>query len=187
MNDYVALFAKAQVITKYRPQIQTRLQIILNNRHQYDAVEASTHIPWWCVAAIHNLESSLNFHCHLHNGDPLTARTVHIPRNRPLALPASGHFPYEWYESAIDALSGRWEPPQWDLNGCLAFMERYNGLGYREHGVNSPYLWSFTDQYTSGLFVFDGMYSAKVVSDSAGAAALLKVLQEKGLVQLSSP
>ncbi len=183
-SNYQSLFESAEVNPQKLTLIDNRVQVILRNKEQYSLVEERSAIPWWCVAAIHNLESSLNFHTHLHNGDPLTSRTVHVPRGRPVAPPASGNFPYVWYESALDALQGRERPEVWDLNGCLGFLERYNGLGYREHRVNSPYLWSFTSAYTTGLFVFDGQFSPSLVSEGIGAAALLKVMQQKGLVQL---
>ena len=31
------------------------------------------------INRIHDLEASRNFNAHLHNGDPLTHRTVHVP------------------------------------------------------------------------------------------------------------
>jgi lysozyme family protein len=41
-------------------------------------------IPWGFVAVIHNMEASLDFTKHLHNGDPLTSKTVQVPVARPL-------------------------------------------------------------------------------------------------------
>jgi hypothetical protein len=44
----------------------------------------------------------------------------------------------------------------------LAFLTIWhsnNGFGYRAHGINSPYLWSYSNQYHAGKFVSDGVYS----------------------------
>jgi lysozyme family protein len=42
--------------------------------------------------------------------------------------------------------------------------------------VPSPYLCSFTDQYSRGKYVADGKYDAAAVSKQCGAAALMKQL-----------
>ena len=57
--------------------------------------------PWHVVGIIHALEASLDFGRHLHNGDPLTARTVRVPKGRPL----TGTPPFAWEDSAVDALT----------------------------------------------------------------------------------
>jgi hypothetical protein len=55
-------------------------------------------------------------------------------------------------------------------------MERYNGFGYRAHGINSPYLWSYSNQYHAGKFVSDGVYSPTAVSGQCGAMPIFKSL-----------
>jgi lysozyme family protein len=182
-NDYVSLYVSAEVFK--RDEVEARAALIIDEKVTYARVETVTGIPWWCVGTIHSLEAGLNFSRHLHNGDPLLRRTVHVPKGRPVAPPKSGHLPYTWEESAIDALSSIWQPPWWSVAKCLEFFERYNGRGYQPRGVNSPYLWSFTQHYTRGLFVGDGRFDPEAVSSNIGAAALLKVLEEKGEVNLT--
>lgn len=143
---------------------------IMGLQDQYQKVENATGVPWDVVAVIHYRESSLNFHTHLHNGDPLTERTVHVPRGRPI----SGTPPFAWYESAIDALGTH--KGVWDIPVRLRFLEAYNGLGYKKRGLPSPYLWSWTDQYTAGKYVADGEFSYSVVDMQCGAVPLMKVL-----------
>ena len=53
------------------------------------------------LGIIHSLEAEFNFNTHLHNGDPLSAQTVHVPRGRP----PTGNPPFQWLDSAIDALT----------------------------------------------------------------------------------
>ena len=98
-NEYRQRFKTAEVRETQGPRRQRRRQ----PRGQEDplrAVGTPLDIPWWFVAVIHDLEASRNFNAHLHNGDPLTHRTVHVPKNRP-----PGNPPFTFEESARDALT----------------------------------------------------------------------------------
>ena len=55
-------------------------------------------------------------------------------------------------------------------------LEANNGFGYRRKGINTPYLWSFTNHYRKGKYIADGKYSTEAVSKQVGAAILLKLL-----------
>jgi lysozyme family protein len=149
---------------------------ITANRKRYEKVGKAVGVPWYVVGIIHSLEASCNFTRHLHNGDPLTARTTHVPAGRP----KTGKPPFTWEQSAIDALRlrglGAWK--DWSVPGTLYQLEGYNGFGYRDHHPNvpSPYLWSFSNHYTRGKYVADGRFSATAVSQQVCAAPLLKQL-----------
>jgi lysozyme family protein len=151
-------------------------------RARYEAVAAAVGVPWYAVGLIHAMECGLAFDRHLHNGDPLTARTVHVPAGRPRA----GSPPFTWEASAEDALAldgfAAWK--DWSVAGLLYRLEAYNGWGYRSHHPETPtpYLWSFSNHYTRGKYVADGTWSATAVSQQAGAAVLLKRLAARGLV-----
>lgn len=142
---------------------------------RYAAVAQLTDIPWPVIAVIHALEASQRFDRHLHNGDPLHSRTVHVPKHRPLTRP-----PFTWEASAIDALhySGLAKWRNWSVAGTLFKLEAYNGWGYRRYHpqVLSPYLWSFSQHYQRGKYAADGRFDADLVSQQCGAAVLLKQL-----------
>ncbi len=53
------------------------------------------------------------------------------------------------------------------------FAERFNGMGYRNKGVASPYIWAGTDQYTGGKYVKDGVYDPNHVDQQPGIASLI--------------
>lgn len=144
---------------------------IILNKSRYESVGL---IPWDVLGCIHGLEASFSFSKHLHNGDPLTARTVQVPAGRPI----NGTPPFTWEESAKDALSMKSLPTEWTIERKLYFLESYNGFGYYSKGINSPYLWSFTNNYTKGKYVADGKYDPEAVSKQCGAAAILKKLEE---------
>lgn len=133
------------------------------------------------------MESGLDFTCHLHNGDPLSARTVHVPAGRP----KSGKPPFTWEESAEDALRMRRieRVESWSLERVLYELERYNGWGYRLYHpyVLSPYLWSFSNHYTSGKYTADGRWSDTAKSRQCGAAVILRRLEERGEISFSEP
>jgi lysozyme family protein len=76
------------------------------------------------------------------------------------------------------------EETDWSLAHLLYRFEAYNGFGYRGRGINTPYLWSFSNQYTKGKYVADGRYDANAVSKQCGAAVLVKELAERGIITL---
>jgi lysozyme family protein len=179
-REYEELFASCQVRPDRRGDVDGLVDALLANRPHYLQVSNEVGTPWHVTAVIHNMESSLDFSRHLHNGDPLTGRTVNVPEGRPRA----GSPPFTWEESAADALRfdavSRWT--DWSLSGTLFRIERYNGWGYRINHpeVLSPYLWGFSNHYESGKYIADGRWSDTAVSGQCGAAVLLRRLVERG-------
>ena len=147
---------------------------IQRGKSRYAAVEARTGVPWMVIGCLHQRESGGDFTCHLHNGDPLTARTVHVPAGRPI----EGNPPFPWEESAVDALhyEGLAGLNWIDLPSTLYRIERFNGLGYRSEGIFSPYLWAGTNHYTYGKFDEDDHFDPSEVDQQPGCAGMLSVL-----------
>ena len=140
------------------------------NKERYEAVAEKTGVPAELIAAIHWREGSGNFDTYLHNGDPLGSPTTHVP---------AGIYFDNWEEAAIDAISSHrgdstLTADSTDLDAMADFAERYNGLGYRNRGVPSAYVWAGTDQYTSGKFVADGQYDPNAVDQQLGVMLMLK-------------
>jgi lysozyme family protein len=178
-DEYNELFNACVIRLDRAAEVESIIIKIDANRSTYDKVEAALGVPWYVVGVIHNMESSLNFTTHLHNGDPLTARTVQVPAGRPKL----GNPPFTWEESAEDALTLKrlGADTDWTLAGSLYRLEQYNGWGYRLHHpeVLSPYLWSNSNQYTSGKYIADGTWSDTAVSKQCGAAVILRRMVEK--------
>ncbi len=140
------------------------------NKDRYEAVAEKTGVPAELVAAIHWRESSGNFDTYLHNGDPLGKPTTHVP--------AGINFS-NWEDAACDAMTRYIDQSKLDkddINSYYDVAERYNGLGYRNKGVKSPYVWAGTTNYTSGKYVADGKYDANYVDKQLGIAVMLKRL-----------
>jgi lysozyme family protein len=176
--EYQQLFDGCLMQKPRAAEIDATVQRIARGRPRYEAVGTPLDISWFVVGLIHCMEASLNFATHLHNGDPLTARTVHVPAGRP----RDGTPPFTWEDSASDALCLRnlhkWS--DWSLPGTLYQLEGYNGFGYRLHHpeVRTPYLWSGSNWYASGKYVADGTWSPSAVSKQCGAAVLLRRMAE---------
>ncbi|MBW1991709.1 MAG: hypothetical protein JRI59_06270 [Deltaproteobacteria bacterium] len=180
--EYRRLFATCVIDEARLAEVEEILEKIAQHRRRYLQVAEPLSLPWHFVALVHHMEASLDFSRHLHNGDPLTARTVRHPAGRP----KTGHPPFTWEESAADALRCRrlttWK--DWSLPGTLYKLEEYNGWGYRLYHphVLSPYLWSGSNHYRRGKYTADGVWSETAVSRQIGAAVLLRRMAEKGLV-----
>jgi lysozyme family protein/peptidoglycan hydrolase-like protein with peptidoglycan-binding domain len=181
-KEYGLLYESCLIRPNRKAEVDRIVRRMTANRRRYEKVAKALKMPWYVVSVIHQMEAGMNFSRHLHNGDPLTARTTHVPAGRP----KTGTPPFTWEQSATDALAqqrfDRWK--DWSIPGILYKLEGYNGWGYRTNHpqVRSPYLWSFSNHYTRGKYVADGRFSPTAVSAQCGAAVLLRRLQEGGKV-----
>lgn len=145
---------------------------LVDAKARYKAVEARTGVPWYVVAVIHQRESSQSWTRSLAQGDPWNRKSVNVPRGR-------GPFK-SWEEAADDALVNCHpflaRRKDWSLGGTLVALEAYNGVGYANKGVPSPYLWAGTDQYRAGKYVSDGKYDPNHVDQQLGCVAMLRAM-----------
>lgn len=178
-KEYEDIYTRMEIRLDKLPIIENNVDKILQYKSRYQAVGEPLQIPWFFIGIIHSLESGRNFSRHLHNGDPLTRRTTHVPSGRPKI----GNPPFSWEESAIDALKYHSlnRVSEWSLERILYEFERYNGWGYRLYHthVYSPYLWSYSNQYIKGKYIADGTWSETAVSQQIGAVVLLRRLEER--------
>lgn len=183
-DEYDNLFSTCVVNPSRVADVDRLIERIKANRARYEQVQNATQVPWWFIAAVHSLEADLNFNTHLHNGDPLSARTVHVPAGRPVA----GDPPFTWEESALDALAydhvSGWH--DWTVAGALYKLEGYNGFGYRRQGIYSPYLWSYSNHYTRGKYVSDGVWDPNAVSGQCGGGTLWRRMVNLGLIRIET-
>lgn len=149
---------------------------LVANKARYQGIEAQTGVPWFVVAVAHQREAGGDFKGVLHNGEKI------VGTGRKTKLVPKGRGPFAtWEEAALDALKNC--PPfaaknkDWSVGGTLALLEKYNGLGYANKGVPSPYIWSGTDQYVSGKYVADHVYDAGAVDQQLGCAGLILAMQ----------
>jgi len=143
-TEYGRLFAECDIRAERAAEVDELADALLADWGRYHAVGGRLKIPWFAVAALHHANTDRDFNAHLHNGDPLTDRTEHLPDGRPL----DGEPPFTWEDSATDALRlwyfDQWE--DWSIAGTLFVLERRDGWGYRLNHpeVLSPYLWNYS-------------------------------------------
>jgi lysozyme family protein len=181
-SQYATMFDRAKIKPGLVDDVDAICNRILKHKADYEAIAKKVAVPWYLISVFHYRESNLDFSAHLHNGDPLTARTVHVPAGRP----TTGAPPFTFVASAIDALEhdGFVDIGDEPVGKLLYLIENFNGAGYRNRGVPSPYLWSFTDQYEAGKYVADGRYDADAVDKQCGIAPILLRLYERKEIEL---
>lgn len=177
-DEYTRLWESMVVRSSFKGALEASAKKVIDGKDRYCAVSELTGVPWFVVGLIHQMEAGCKWGCHLHNGDPLSARTVSVPAKRP----ARGNAPFKWEDSACDALmmKNMQSIKDWSIERIAFELERYNGWGYRNYhkAVLTPYLWSGTTHYARGKYVSDGHWDPSAVSGQTGAMPLLKTLME---------
>jgi lysozyme family protein len=173
-DEYQRSFDRCTLRDEFRGNLAYYLKRLRQGQPNYELVQHELGVPWPFVGIIHAMECGFNFAGHLHNGDPLTARTVHVPKGQP----RTGTPPFTWLQSAVDALRLKKldQIDDWSVPRMLYLLEAYNGFGYRRRSLPSPYLWSFSNLYDKGKFVKDGKFDPNAVSKQCGAGLMLKAV-----------
>ncbi|MEO1207489.1 MAG: hypothetical protein AAFV45_14275 [Pseudomonadota bacterium] len=98
-DGYRELFENCRVRDAHASSVKWYMSKILEDDFQprWYRVAQEVCCPWYFVAIIHAMEASFSFRSHLHNGDSLRRRTVHVPRGRPDVW----NPPNDWETSAI--------------------------------------------------------------------------------------
>jgi lysozyme family protein len=152
-------------------------KVAVANKGRYLAIARQASMPdiaWVFIAVSHYRESSQDFATNLAQGDPWNKVSVHVP---------AGRGPFKSFEdAAVDALA-KCSPyaarlKDWSIGGMLTNLERYNGIGYANKGIPSPYIWSGTDQYRSGKYVRDGVFDPNTVDKQLGCAGLILTMMQ---------
>jgi lysozyme family protein/peptidoglycan hydrolase-like protein with peptidoglycan-binding domain len=183
-NDFASLKAgytdqwqRMQIRPERMGEVNAIANRLIGLKSRYQQVSATTRVNWAVIAVLHQREASADFAGVLHNGEKI------IGTGRLTRLVPAGRGPFStWEESAIDALT---MPPHslqnvgsWTIERVCYEIEKYNGFGYRKFNVPSPYLWSFTNIYSSGKYVRDGVFSSSEVDRQCGTMPILKRIME---------
>ena len=144
----------------------------VDHRREYITIEGNTGVPWAMIACLHRRESDADFKTYLGNGDPLNRVTRHVPK---------GRGPFETFEEgAADALKldGLTSVQDWRLEKVLYYCEIFNGAGYSNRGLPSPYIWGGTSIQKPGKYVADGRWSSSAMDGQPGVAPMLKTIMK---------
>lgn len=182
-NQYKAWWNSCKISTDKQGSVNWAVGKIIANRDKYEAISKrmGNGIPWWIIGCIHGMEISFKMGW-LANGDSLSGPTTHVPAG--LTVPGKNP-PYDFVDAAVVSLQHeRWKNhSDWSIEHCLFLLESYNGPGYANKGLPSQYLWSFTNIAKPGKYVADGVWDPNAWSDQVGCAAMLKELQNRGIVR----
>ena len=153
---------------------------LLQGKATYQQIQAVTNVPWPFIGLCHYRESNFKFDTYLGNGQSLDQVTTIVPKGRG---PFTG--PNAFVDGAVDALriQGLLGASDWSIPRMLFRLEGFNGFGYHNKGVNSPYLYGGSNLYgppeaRGGKFVRDHVFDPNVVDVQLGTAVILKALLE---------
>ena len=167
-SDYADLWRRMELLPGKVQAVSTIANRLIGFKSTYQKVSQATGVPWFVIAALHNRESDADFDTYLGNGEPLNRVTRLVPKGR-------GPFA-SWEAGAIDALDldRLNQVTDWSPERACYEIEKFNGFGYRTKHVNSPYLWSFSNNYQSGKYVADGVFDLSVVDQQCGAMPIIE-------------
>ncbi|MDJ0625381.1 MAG: hypothetical protein QNJ31_03335 [Candidatus Caenarcaniphilales bacterium] len=165
--------ASLSLLPEHKDQIKEFQSIYRENQSLYREVEQKTQIPSVLIAALHFRESKGNFRTYLHQGDPLGRAPVNHPTNIPTF--------HNWTDSAIHALGMKKSTQNKlginastnDLSLLAEYAETYNGKGYENRGLVTPYVYSGTSVYSGGKFVADGKFNSSTIDKQVGILPLI--------------
>lgn len=152
-------------------QIIARAKHLLTFKAEYEPVFEEEGVPVAVLIALNELESSTNFRTYFGNGDPLDRPTRDVP---------AGRGPFKtWPLGAIDAIKMDGLDKfrgQWTLELACYLCERWNGFGYRAHGIHTPYDFAWTSLYSAGKYTSDRHWDPKAIDTQIGAIPMIVTL-----------
>lgn len=169
-TEYMRLWETSDYLPGRQRQAEKVAGRLLSNIDRYKAIEKLTNVPAGFIMCAHERESSGDFTTYLGNGQPLNKITTIVPK---------GRGPFKTFEDgALDAFrleklgSGGIQLSDWD-EGMLAWWgESFNGFGYRNKGIRSPYLWGGTNHQQPGKYVADGKFDPNFMDPQLGMMAV---------------
>jgi lysozyme family protein len=152
--EYLADWAAMAIEPEHADDVDRFAHQAFQNKARYQAAVAGTSVPWWFVAGCHLRESTFDFTANIHNGQRLGQVTTLAP---------AGRGPFATFEASVRdwiALKALDKITSWSLAQAAYRWELNNGMGYRNHGVPSAYLWSFCSIYHGGKYIADATIRA---------------------------
>jgi lysozyme family protein len=172
-REYSDLLAQMKILRLN--EAQDAAALLLRNKARFFDVNQKTGVPIaWAMASFER-EASSDFRLSPAQGDPWNRVSKHVPKGR-------GPFK-SWTDAAIDAYriddldevgAGNWTWARACFEG-----ELFNGFGYRDHGIHSPYLWAGTNIYSRGLYTSDGRLNLSKKDSRLGIVPMMVALVQR--------
>lgn len=163
--EYETLYRDAVLRPDMSSSVAAAARRIAANRARYEPIAVATGVPWYVIGILHAVQCEMQFDRNLRDGMPLARSSDRAET---------------FEDAAIQALRsvGLNRIRDWSIARVAWALETWNGFGYRREGIHSPFLWSGTTMYESGLFIAPGVFSRVTVAKACGGMAILKVLLE---------
>jgi lysozyme family protein len=174
------LWSRARIRPECEHALEATGQRLLHGNAVYQRIFDATGVPVAGLMALAEREMTGNLHCYLGNGQRLAKRTTIVPVGR-------GPFPDTidgFIAGALDALhlDGLDQVAKtaegWSLPRFAYESELWNGFGYRQHRIPSPYVFGGTMVQKPGKFVRDHVYSSTTMDPQLGTIAIVQKLFE---------
>jgi lysozyme family protein len=170
--EYANLLARMQITRQQEVQAVANHLLVYVQQGRYADVADKLGIPQIFIATSFEREASSNFRLSPAQGDPWNERSIHVPRGR-------GPFK-DWTMAALDAytLDGldKVGKDNWNWMRFCYEGELFNGFGYRQHGVHSPYVWSGSNNYDKGKYTSDGVFDSGVRDQQLGIVPIARMM-----------
>ena len=176
---YARWWTAAKIRPEKEHEVLTVARHILPFKARYVALEKTTGVPWFEIAALHNREAGTDkngnprFDRQLAQGDPLNRRAVNEPHSGPFKT---------FEDSAVWALEHDHMigVKDWTIEKLLYFAEAYNGWGYYSGhpDVPSPYVVGGTTVQKPGKYVRDHVFDHSVMDSQLGVMAIILGLMQ---------
>lgn len=173
-GEYTALLA-SMTITR-ADETRRVADRLIESKSRWTGISAATGVPIaWSLASFER-EAGSNYRLSPAQGDPWNAVSRNVPRGR-------GPFPSfaaaaedAYHLDALDAVGS----PNWTWARACYEAELFNGFGYRQYGVHSPYVWAGTSVYDDakpvGKYESDGKFTFGVRDQQLGIVPMLVML-----------
>lgn len=166
--DYQSALARMQItrLTAVNATAKRLVGFIDAGRYDEGCKATGVKVPW--AAASFEREASSNFNLNPAQGWPLNSVSKWIPHNGPFK---------DWTTAQVAAYDidglDKIGAANWTWARDCYEGEIFNGMGYRAHGIHSPYLWAGTSLYNAGKYVADGVWSATEVDEQLGIVPMM--------------
>lgn len=167
-SDYEAKL-RGMVVTRKQAVEQACLKILRpENWKRYQQVQDATDVPAAFIGALDYRESDCDPSTGLGQGDPWNQVSKHVPRGcGPFSSWVGAAIFYVNFDHLNDN-SVAWSQAYECWKG-----EIWNGLGYRAHGLPSPYLWAGTNWQHDGLYKTDGHFDRSAIDTRVGIMPII--------------
>lgn len=178
---YSNMWNNASLIDAKKPMAMAAAKKICSEPYKsvFLAVQSVTKVPWWFTGGIAYREDDIDLNAYIGNGQSLLKKTTVVPIDRG---PFIKNGRPDFLAGCVDAfgLQGflKYKPEDWTIPFALFQAEEFNGEGYENKNVDSPYVWAGTSWEQSGLFTEDHGFDPNKRDPRVGVAAIWACIAE---------